>query len=71
MGINWTVNDIHGVEKSPASPSHLQWKITEVLFNSAACRCKVDSINPTTGEYRIVLQGTLDVTEVGAPNFNG
>ena len=43
-----------------------------LVFNSTACRCKVETINPTTGEYRIVLQGTLDVTGVGnGPNFNG
>ena len=71
MPVTWSINDIHTVEKTPTSPSRLQWKISEVLFNSASCRCKVESVNPTTGEYRIVLQGTLDVTENNPPNFNG
>jgi hypothetical protein len=71
MPMTWSINDIHTVERTPTSPSRLQWKISEVLFNSASCRCKVESVNPTTGEYRIVLQGTLDVTENNPPNFNG
>ena len=72
MSRHWTINDIHTVEKSPTSPSRLQWKISEVLFNSTACRCKVETVNPTTGEYRIVLQGTLDCCdESNVPNFNG
>jgi hypothetical protein len=25
-----------------------------------SCRAKVEAVNPETGEYRIVLQGTLD-----------
>jgi len=69
---NWSVNDIHCVEKSPASPGYIQSQISGLVFNSTACRCKVETINPTTGEYRIVLQGTLDVTGTGhGPNFNG
>ena len=71
MSINWTIKDIQTVEKSPTSPSRLQWKLSEVLFNSAACRCKVESVNPATGEYRIVLQGTLDTDENNTPKFNG
>jgi len=69
---NWSVNDIHCVEKTPASPGYIQNQISSLVFNSTACRCKVETINPTTGEYRIVLQGTLDVTGTGpGPNFNG
>ncbi|HEX9750999.1 MAG TPA: hypothetical protein VGB22_06935 [candidate division Zixibacteria bacterium] len=71
MPYNWTIKDVYTVEKSPTSPSRLQWKISEIMFNSSACRCKVESVNPTTGEYRIVLQGTLDTVEGNIPNFNG
>jgi hypothetical protein len=72
MPYNWTIKDIYTVERCPTSPSRLQWKISEVLFNSSTCRCKVDSVNPDTGEYRIVLHGTLDtVVEGNNPNFNG
>ena len=69
---NWTIKDIHTIEKSPTSPSRLQWKLSEVLFNSTGCRCKVENVNPNTGEYRIVLQGTFDCDcGVDVPNFNG
>jgi hypothetical protein len=47
-------------ERTPSSPAALQYRLTELLYNSTTCKCKVDSVNPTTGEYRIVLQGTLD-----------
>jgi hypothetical protein len=48
------------IERTPSSPAALQWKLTELLYNSTTCKCKVDSVNHTTGEYRVVLQGTLD-----------
>jgi len=48
------------VDKTPTSPAALQHRITDLLFNSTTCRCKVDMCNTETGEYRIVLQGTLD-----------
>ncbi len=51
------------VEKTPTSPAALEHKITDLLFNSTCCRCKVDMCNTETGEYRIVLQGTLDWEE--------
>jgi hypothetical protein len=69
---NWTISDIHSVEKTPASPGYIQGQISGLVFNSTTCRCKVETINPTTGEYRIVLQGTLDMTGGNfSPNFNG
>jgi hypothetical protein len=55
--------NINSIEKSPTSPAALQNRFTEILMNSSACRAKVESVNPTTGEYRIVLQGTLDIEE--------
>jgi len=48
------------IERTPNSPAYLQYRLTELLYNSTSCKCKVDSVNPTTGEYRVVLQGTLD-----------
>jgi len=66
----WSIKDIQWLEKTPCSPSRFSGRVTEMLFNSTNCRCKVESINPTTGEYRIVLQGTLDCDEgTTPPNF--
>jgi hypothetical protein len=51
------------VDKTPTSPAGLQHRITDLLYNSTTCRCKVESVNTETGEYRITLQGTLDWEE--------
>jgi hypothetical protein len=53
-------HDFKTFEKSPTSPSALQYKLTELIYNSWNTRCKVDSVNPETGEYRVILQGTCD-----------
>jgi hypothetical protein len=52
--------DFPWVEKTPTSPAALEHRITDLLYNSTTCRCKVEAANSQTGEYRIVLQGTLD-----------
>jgi hypothetical protein len=59
----WSITDINGVEKYPTSPAWMKNKFMEIMYNSTNCRCKVETVNPTTGEYRIVLTGTLDCHE--------
>ncbi len=54
------MDDLKSIENAPTSPSTLRSKIAEVILSSTHARCRVDSINPETGEYRVVLQGTLD-----------
>ena len=54
------IQDVEKLEKTPTSPANLRGKITDMLYNSTVARVKVDGLNPDTGEYRIVLQGTLD-----------
>ena len=54
------INDIHTVEAAPTSPATLQSKIGEMILSSTTCRAKVEAINSDTGEYRIVLHGSLD-----------
>ncbi len=61
MRFNW--HDFRAIEKVPNSPSFLQNKISDLVYCSVYARCKVDSFNPETGEYRVVIQGTLDWTE--------
>jgi hypothetical protein len=53
-------HDFRSLERTPASPSHLHQRITDLVYSSVNARAKVESVNPETGEYRIVLQGTLD-----------
>jgi hypothetical protein len=57
---NYRFPNWNWLERTPTSPAALNHCLTEVLYNSTTCRCKVESVNPTTGEYRIALQGTLD-----------
>lgn len=58
--VKFRYQNFPAIERTPTSPAALQFRLTELLYNSCTCRAKVESINPTTGEYRIVLQGTLD-----------
>lgn len=54
------VNDVRLIESSPTSPASLRSKIGEMIHNSTTVRARVEALNPETGEYRVVLQGTLD-----------
>ena len=53
------IHDVRLLESSPTSPADLRMKIGEMISNSTGARARVDAINPETGEYRVVLQGTL------------
>jgi len=54
------MDDFRSIETAPTSPASLRSKIGEVILSSTHAKCRVESINPETGEYRVVLQGTLD-----------
>ncbi len=54
------IHDIKALEATPTSPGVMRSKVGELVVNSTVCRAKVEVINPDTGEYRIVLQGSLD-----------
>ena len=57
------IADLSSLEKSPTSPLTLRNKIGEMLFNSTQAMATVEVVNKETGEYRVVLQGTLDTEE--------
>ena len=57
------IQDLQTVEKTPTSPAALRHKVGEMILGSTAVRAKVEALNPDTGEYRIVLQGTLGTDE--------
>ena len=59
--IRFTYNDFRFLERTPTSPSYLQSHISNLVYSSVNAKGKVESINPETGEYRIILQGTLDM----------
>ena len=52
---------LNAIERTPASPSALSTGLWDVLSHSISSRVKVEGFNLETGEYRIVLQGTLDL----------
>ena len=54
------MQDIRSVERTPTAPGTLRNKLGDLLVSSVNCTAKVDALNPETGEYRIILQGTLD-----------
>ena len=57
------IGDVQSLENSPTSPGSLRNKIGEMIICSTNCKAKVEAMNPDTGEYRIVLHGTLDREE--------
>lgn len=57
------VQDLKAIENAPTSPNSLRAKIGEMILSSTSARARVEAINPETGEYRVVLQGTLDREE--------
>jgi hypothetical protein len=54
-------NDFRYLERTPTSPSWLQTHITNLVYSSVNSKAKVETVNPETGEYRIILHGTLDM----------
>ncbi|OLC55858.1 MAG: hypothetical protein AUH92_01285 [Acidobacteria bacterium 13_1_40CM_4_69_4] len=57
------IQDVKSLENTHTSPAHLRTKIGEMILNSTIARAKVEAVNTETGEYRVVLQGTLDREE--------
>ena len=57
------IQDIRSIETSPTAPGTLKNKLGEMLFSSINATAKIEGFNVDTGEYRIVLQGTLDKEE--------
>lgn len=56
-------SDLNAIERAPTSPAALSNGLREVISNSMVAKAKVESYNWETGEYRVVLQGTLDMEE--------
>jgi hypothetical protein len=58
------LEDFPLLETAPTSAAGLRAKLGEMLVSSTSARVKIESVNAATGEYRIVLQGTLDMEKV-------
>lgn len=55
------LEDFPLLETAPTSAAALRTKIGEMLASSTSARVRVESANPQTGEYHIVLHGTIDI----------
>jgi hypothetical protein len=54
------LDDFALLETSPTSAAALRAKLGEMLLSSTSARVRIEAVNPQTGEYRVVLQGTID-----------
>jgi hypothetical protein len=56
----YPLNHLRELEHVPSSPLALSNELWDVLSNSLSARATLESCNQETGEYRVVLQGTLE-----------
>jgi hypothetical protein len=61
--IKFDVRDLEIIRNAKFSYSALKRQLNNMVESSENCRAIVESLNRKTGEYRIVLQGTLDTSE--------
>ncbi len=54
------IPDVRSLEDSRTSPKSLKAHFRQIILGSRVARVRVEAINPETGEYRVVLQGTLE-----------
>jgi hypothetical protein len=57
------LEDFPLLETSPTSAAMLRAKLGEMLTSSTSARIHVESMDPKTGEYKVVVHGTLDTEE--------
>lgn len=57
------VRDLEVIKNARLSYSTLKRQLGNMVESSENCRAIVESLNRKTGEYRIVLQGTLDTRD--------
>lgn len=57
---NFKFQEIRNLESTSSNPTQLKSKVGEMILSSTNVHAKVESVNPETGEYRLVLQGTLN-----------
>jgi hypothetical protein len=59
----YSLQDLSTLEVSPTSPATLRAKIGELIIHSMNAAAQVEMVDRETGEYRVVLQGTLDLED--------
>jgi len=61
--MKFNINDLEIIRNANFSAASIKRQIRSVLESSGNCRAIVESLNRETGEYRIVLQGTLETRD--------
>jgi hypothetical protein len=59
----FNLQDLSTLESSPTSPATLRAKIGDLIVHSMNAVAQVEMLDRETGEYRVVLQGTLDLED--------
>ncbi len=59
----FNIQDVQSLESCAASPLSLNAIFGEMILSSTRAWAKVEAMNPETGEYQVVLRGTLDTEE--------
>ena len=57
------LQDLPTLESSPTSPATLGAKVGELIIHSVSAAAQAEMLDRETGEYRVVLQGTLDLDD--------
>jgi len=60
------LSDLSTLETSPTSPAVLRTRIGELIIHSVSAAAQVEMVDRESGEYRVVLEGTLDLEDPGA-----
>jgi hypothetical protein len=55
----FNIDELKLIKNNRVSRKHLETELNKMLTHSNGCRAIVESLNRKTGEYRIILQGTL------------
>jgi hypothetical protein len=56
---SFKIQEVRGLEAASTNPTQLKTKVGDMILSSTDVHAKVESLNDETGEYRLVLQGTL------------
>ncbi|NOZ57250.1 MAG: hypothetical protein GXO73_10745 [Calditrichaeota bacterium] len=56
---NFDTRDFLILEHLPSSSNALRQKLSSILMNSDHWRAVVEEVDPKTGSYRLVVEGTL------------
>jgi len=59
----FNIRDLEIIRNANISSTTLKRQINSMIENSDHCKAIVESLNRETGEYRIILQGTLETND--------